>query len=59
MAVGSAVSAFKKPYRIQQVKYIERMRNLGISQTREDGVKAATSEDSIHSDPDDGRDGYV
>lgn len=41
------------PARTNQVKIIEHPVNLGVSQTREDGVKAATGEYIIHCDPDD------
>lgn len=41
------------PNRAKQVKFIEHSVNLGISRTREDGIKAATGEFLIHCDPDD------
>lgn len=41
------------PHRKHQVKIIEHSVNLGVSRTREDGVKAATGEYIIHCDSDD------
>lgn len=41
------------PDRGGQVKIIRHPHNMGVSRTREDGVKAATGEYIIHCDPDD------
>lgn len=41
------------PHRKRQVKILEHTVNLGVSRTREDGVKAATGDFIIHCDPDD------
>lgn len=41
------------PDRRGRVKIIRHPQNMGVSQTREDGVKAATGEYIIHCDPDD------
>ena len=41
------------PDRRGQVKIIRHPQNMGVSRTREDGVKAATGEYIIHCDPDD------
>lgn len=49
--VQSVLSEY--PHRKDFVKIIRHQRNLGVSRTREDGVKAATGEYIIHCDPDD------
>lgn len=41
------------PQRTTQVKIIKHKTNIGISKTREEGVKAASGEYIIHCDPDD------
>lgn len=41
------------PDRREQVKIIRHPQNMGVSRTREDGVKAAIGEYIIHCDPDD------
>lgn len=41
------------PHRANQVKIIEHSVNLGVSRTREEGVRAATGDYVIHCDPDD------
>ena len=41
------------PHRKNQVKIIEHKENLGVSQSRQDGMSVATGEYIIHCDPDD------
>lgn len=49
--VQSVLSEY--PHRKDFVKIIRHPQNMGVSRTREDGVKAATGEYIIHCDPDD------
>lgn len=43
----------KYPYRKKQVKILVHENNLGVSQSRQDGLDIATGEYIIHCDPDD------